>query len=160
MLNFWNFLALCFAFQTKYDGLSGKIEFDNVGLRSNISVEILELGSNGLEIVGLWKYGFLNPLQRLSMKRAEGVPVLEDDIENSIKNKTLIVVTALSEPYTMHKQEAESLEGNDRYEGYAVDLIQELALLLEFNYIFVLEEDGNYGECVNNITNEWDGMIL
>lgn len=153
-------MALCFAFQTKYDGLSGKIEFDNVGLRSNISVEILELGSNGLEIVGLWKYGFLNPLQRLSMKRVEGVPVLEDDIENSIKNKTLIVVTALSEPYTMHKQEAESLEGNDRYEGYAVDLIQELALLLEFNYIFVLEEDGNYGECVNNITNEWDGMIL
>lgn len=59
----------------------------------------------------------------------------------------------------MLKDTSESLSGNDRFEGYAVDLIFELSLLLEFSYIFVLQEDGEYGYCVNNITNEWTGMI-
>lgn len=59
----------------------------------------------------------------------------------------------------MLKDSSESLIGNDRFEGYAIDLIFELSLLLEFNYIFLLQEDGNYGTCVNNITNEWNGMI-
>lgn len=59
----------------------------------------------------------------------------------------------------MLKDSAEELEGNDRYEGFAIDLIFELSLLLEFSYIFILEEDGNYGICTNNITNEWNGMI-
>lgn len=59
----------------------------------------------------------------------------------------------------MLKDSAELLTGNDRFEGYAVDLIFELSLLLEFTYTFVLQEDGHYGVCINNITNEWDGMI-
>lgn len=59
----------------------------------------------------------------------------------------------------MLKTNTELLEGNDRFEGFAIDLIFELSLLLEFSYTFVLEEDGNYGVCVNNITNEWNGMI-
>lgn len=59
----------------------------------------------------------------------------------------------------MLKESEEMLTGNDRFEGYAIDLIFELSLLLEFSYTFILEEDGNYGVCVNNITNEWNGMI-
>lgn len=64
-----------------------------------------------------------------------------------------------TQPYTMLKLEAELLKGNDRFEGYAVELIFELSLLLQFNYTFIVEEDNEYGECRNEITNEWDGMI-
>lgn len=77
----------------------------------------------------------------------------------SLRNKSITVITALAEPYTMLKDSAEQLEGNDRFEGFAIDLIFELSLLLEFSYTFLLEEDGNYGVCKNNITNEWNGMI-
>lgn len=59
----------------------------------------------------------------------------------------------------MYKQETEKLEGNDRFEGYAIELIQKLAVLLEFHYEFIVEEDGNYGECIDTITNKWSGMI-
>lgn len=59
----------------------------------------------------------------------------------------------------MLKQEADSLAGNDRFEGYAVDLIFELSLLLEFSYEFILEEDGEYGDCIDENRNEWNGMI-
>lgn len=59
----------------------------------------------------------------------------------------------------MLKLEAESLTGNDRFEGYAIDLIFELSLLLEFSYEFIVETDGEYGELVDKNRNEWNGMI-
>lgn len=49
--------------------------------------------------------------------------------------------------------------GNDRFEGYAVDLIFELSKLLGFEYEFILQVDGHYGKVINNDTNQWDGMI-
>lgn len=65
----------------------------------------------------------------------------------------------LSSRYTMLREEEDSLTGNDRYEGYAIDLIFELSLLLEFSYTFIEEEDGNYGVCVDEHNNRWTGMI-
>lgn len=46
----------------------------------------------------------------------------------------------------MLKEEIESLKGDDQLEGFAVDLIRELSLLLEFNYTFIVEEDFEYGK--------------
>lgn len=59
----------------------------------------------------------------------------------------------------MLKEEADLLTGNDRFEGFAVDLIFELSLLLEFSYEFIVEEDGNYGVCIDEQANIWTGMI-
>lgn len=79
----------------KYDGLSGKIEFDNFGVRSNITVDILELTESGLEKIGTWMYDNANPANRFKITRQPNIPLkmLVDD--NSLKNKTLIVITAL-----------------------------------------------------------------
>lgn len=58
----------------------------------------------------------------------------------------------------MLKDSANLLTGNDRYEGFGIDLIHELSLLLGFNYTFTLQEDKVYGS-YNNETNQWNGMI-
>lgn len=50
------------------------------------------------------------------------------------------------------------LNGNDRFEGFGIELIYELSLLLGFNYSFVLQEDGNYGS-LDKVTGKWDGMM-
>lgn len=50
------------------------------------------------------------------------------------------------------------LVGNQRFEGYGVDLIHELSLMFGFKYEFRLQEDGAYGS-LNNVTREWNGMI-
>ena len=39
-----------------------------------------------------------------------------------------------SEPYAMLKKTSERLEGNDKYEGFAVDLAQQIATIVGFNY--------------------------
>lgn len=59
----------------------------------------------------------------------------------------------------MLKALPETKTGNDRFEGWAIDLIFELSLLLGFEYEFILQEDKHYGKCINKATNEWDGMI-
>ena len=65
----------------------------------------------------------------------------------SLQNKTLVVTTIMvsieerieccvwlfsfqSPPYSMHKESTEKLVGNDKFEGYAIDLIAEIAKIL------------------------------
>ena len=76
---------------------------------------------------------------------------------DTLKNKTLTVVTILGEPYCMEVDDSENRTGNDRFEGYSVDLIKEIADLLEFKYQIKLVEDGVYGK--RNERGEWNGMI-
>lgn len=50
------------------------------------------------------------------------------------------------------------LVGNDRFEGYAVDLIDGIARLLNFSYEFYVVPDGHYGS-YHPQTKQWDGLI-
>ena len=43
----------------------------------------------------------------------------------------------------MYVESFEKLSGNDRFEGFAIDLANELAAILGFNYTYKLVEDGN-----------------
>lgn len=56
----------------------------------------------------------------------------------------------------MSKESKEQLKGNDRYEGYGIDLIEKLSELLGFAYEFRLHQGTNYGE---NKSGEWNGML-
>lgn len=80
--------------QVKYGGLTGWIEFDNLSLRSNITVEVLELGEFELKSVGTWKYGIGNWTNRLTIKR-EAIESIVDRSDISLKGKTLYILTAL-----------------------------------------------------------------
>lgn len=63
-----------------------------------------------------------------------------------------------SDPYGMLKKTAVKLTGNDRFEGFGIELIDELSMMLGFNYTFKLQEDSVYGS-LNKETGEWNGMI-
>jgi glutamate receptor, ionotropic, invertebrate len=58
----------------------------------------------------------------------------------------------------MLKETLVPLFGNDRYEGFGIELIDTLATKLGFNYTFKIQEDGAYGS-PNKDTGQWDGMI-
>lgn len=68
--------------------MSGEIQFDNEGRRSNIAVEVLELGSAGVFQIGLW-----NTSEGLTVTRE--APRIDNSDDGSIKNKTFIVMIAL-----------------------------------------------------------------
>lgn len=58
----------------------------------------------------------------------------------------------------MLKESVSVTTGNDRYEGFGIDIIQEMSKILGFNYTFEVQVDKAYGS-FNNITKKWDGML-
>lgn len=50
------------------------------------------------------------------------------------------------------------MEGNARFEGYSLDLIDAVAKNVGFKYRFELAPDGKYGG-YNKVTKKWDGLI-
>lgn len=58
----------------------------------------------------------------------------------------------------MLKESSNKLEGNDRYEGFGIELIDELSKMNEFNYTFDIQVDGVYGS-LDKKTGKWSGMM-
>ena len=50
------------------------------------------------------------------------------------------------------------LTGNDRFEGFCVDMLEEIAKILGFNYTIKLVDDGQYGAPTGE-NGEWTGMV-
>lgn len=58
----------------------------------------------------------------------------------------------------MFKKSDKPLYGNDRFEGYCIDLLRELSGILGFRYEVRLVEDGKYG-ALDEGTGQWNGMV-
>ena len=77
-------------------------------------------------------------------------------------NKSACTQPLQTEPYLMLKPTPPDWQGaprvgNDRYEGYCVDLAKKLAAILGFDFIIRPVRDGRYGGQSENGT--WNGMI-
>lgn len=58
----------------------------------------------------------------------------------------------------MLRETSEQMTGNDRYEGFCVDLIKEISEILGFNYTIKLSDDGKHGNFMKKL-GRWNGMI-
>uniref|UniRef100_A0A904A313 Ionotropic glutamate receptor L-glutamate and glycine-binding domain-containing protein n=1 Tax=Anopheles quadriannulatus TaxID=34691 RepID=A0A904A313_ANOQN len=77
------------------------------------------------------------------------------------RNKTYIVTTIIEEPYIMLRQPepGETLETNERFEGYCKDLAELVAKKLGINYELRIVKDGQYGSENPDVKGGWDGMV-
>lgn len=69
-------------------------------------------------------------------------------------------VLVQSKPYVMYRGQREDDHppgGNDRYEGFCVDLAERIARVVGFHYEIRLVRDGAYGEKILDAT--WNGMV-
>ncbi|XP_063063592.1 glutamate receptor ionotropic, kainate 4 [Engraulis encrasicolus] len=130
------------------EGLTGHIEFNSKGQRSNYALRIMQNAKDGPVQIGQW-----HSEQGLSMDRK--LPSL--NVTDSLFNTTLVITTILENPYVMLRPNHQELEGNDRYEGFCVDMLCELADILKFKYRINLVGDGVYG--VSGANGTWTGMV-
>ncbi|GJQ86667.1 hypothetical protein Trydic_g7852 [Trypoxylus dichotomus] len=128
-----------------FQGVTGLIKLDAEGDRKEFALDILELGEEGLYKVATWN-------------TSDGIKFIGTGEDYNLQNLSFTVITALTEPYGMLTDSQESLAGNARYEGFAIDLIHELSLIEKFNYTFIIREDKSNGS-KNKTTQTWDGMI-
>ncbi|KFQ61083.1 Glutamate receptor 3, partial [Pelecanus crispus] len=130
-------------------GMTGNIQFDTYGRRTNYTIDVYEMKATGSRKVGYW-----NEYERF-------VPALDQLPSNdtsSVENRTIVVTTILESPYVMYKKNHEQLEGNERYEGYCVDLASEIAKHVGIKYKLSIVGDGKYG-ARDPETKIWNGMV-
>ncbi|XP_072103517.1 glutamate receptor ionotropic, kainate 3 isoform X4 [Mobula birostris] len=143
---FMNFIK-----EAQWEGLTGRITFNKTtGLRTDFDLDIVSLKEDGLEKVGTWDP--VNGLNITEVSRSRG-----SNITDSLTNRSLIVTTILEEPYVMFKKSDKPLSGNDRFEGYCIDLLKELSNILGFVYDIQLTQDGKYG--TPDEKGQWNGMV-
>uniref|UniRef100_A0A8C0EHQ7 Glutamate receptor n=1 Tax=Bubo bubo TaxID=30461 RepID=A0A8C0EHQ7_BUBBB len=152
--------------EARWDGLTGRITFNKTdGLRKDFDLDIISLKEEGTEkaagevsnhLFKVWKkIGVWNSYRGLNM--TDSNKDRSTNITDSLANRTLIVTTILEDPYVMYKKSDKPLYGNDRFEGYCLDLLKELSNILGFIYEVKLVSDGKYG--AQNDKGEWNGMV-
>ncbi|KAM7307429.1 glutamate receptor ionotropic, kainate 2 [Ixodes scapularis] len=145
---------------TTYDGFTGEIQFDEDGMREVDSLTLWQLHKGRSEHVATW-----SPEKGLDFVHDphddDGVPGSEDvdDTidENSLENRTIIVTTVVSPPFVMLKDGSEQYEGNQRFEGFCVSLLDKLAEVLHFDYKLQLVKPEKFGYEVS--PGRWTGLI-
>ncbi|KAM4567435.1 glutamate receptor ionotropic, kainate 3 isoform 1-T1 [Fundulus diaphanus] len=149
----WRFGGRFMSFikESHWDGLTGRLSFNKTtGLRTDFDLDIVSLKEDGLEKVGKWSAsGGLNITE---VPKRKGM-----NITDSLANRSLVISTILEEPYVMLKKSDKALVGNDRFEGFCIDLLKELAKILGFTYEIRLVPDGKYGSLDDK--GQWNGMI-
>ncbi|KAM9798118.1 glutamate receptor ionotropic, kainate 3-like [Neosynchiropus ocellatus] len=149
----WRFGGRFMSFikESHWDGLTGRLSFNKTtGLRTDFDLDIISLKEDGLEKVGKWSAsGGLNITE---VPKRKGM-----NITDSLANRSLIITTILEEPYVMLKKSDKALVGNDRFEGFCIDLLRELSMILGFTYEIRLVPDGKYGS--QDDKGQWNGMI-
>ncbi|XP_023312527.1 glutamate receptor ionotropic, kainate 3, partial [Anoplophora glabripennis] len=128
--------------------LSGPIKFDDNGNRINFNMQVVDILQD--RIIADW----FASNQSLLLRRSPTV-------RQFLGNQGIVIVSSrLGEPYLMYRKpkEGEILYGNDRYEGYSLDLITEIAKLIGYKFEFRLTADGQYGQW-NERNKKWSGLI-
>ncbi|RZF41429.1 hypothetical protein LSTR_LSTR000143 [Laodelphax striatellus] len=125
-------------------GLSGPIEFKE-GRRIQFKLDLLKLKQHSLVKVGEWS-------------PATGVNISDRAafFDSGSMNVTLVVITILETPYVMIKEGENTT--SQKYEGFCIDLLREIANMVGFEYQIQLVPDGKYG-VFDHETGEWNGIV-
>ncbi|KAM9470297.1 glutamate receptor 1a isoform 2-T2 [Clarias gariepinus] len=136
--------------QVRIEGVTGHIQFNEKGRRINYTINVMELKATGTEKVGYWNEDekFVSTAAYMS----------GSNDTYGVQNRTYIVSTILESPYVMLKKNHEKLSGNDKYEGYCVELAAEIAKHVGYIYKLKIVPDGKYG-AKDPETKMWNGMV-
>ncbi|XP_010180111.1 PREDICTED: glutamate receptor 1 isoform X3 [Mesitornis unicolor] len=136
--------------QVRFEGLSGNVQFNEKGRRTNYTLHVIEMKHDGVRKIGYW-----NEDEKLV---PAAIDTQSGNESTSLQNRTYIVTTILEDPYVMLKKNANQFEGNERYEGYCVELAAEIAKHVGYHYRLEIVRDGKYG-ARDPDTKTWNGMV-
>lgn len=133
--------------QVHLEGLTGYVAFDALtGFRSNVSFDVISTVETGYEVIARWNGSGL-----------EKTPLWNKHSTSEDTLRLIRVTTVMNDPFMMMANNSKELHGNDRYEGYIVDLMKEIAQLMRFRFEINLVKDKKYGNL--NKVMVWDGKM-
>ncbi|UJR28089.1 hypothetical protein I4U23_009345 [Adineta vaga] len=123
-------------------GTTGIVDFDRHGLRRSLRLKILDLSDQGMVEIGTWTHKNRLTITQLGVQQMTQI------------RKHLLVVTREEKPYVSRKKDS---NGSFYFEGYCIDMLDEIARRLHFNYSIHIAEDAAYGKEDEN--GQWSGII-
>ncbi|XP_052792191.1 glutamate receptor 2-like [Mya arenaria] len=139
--------------QQDFEGLTGRIRFDEDGFRSDYKLDVYSVGlDSGPQKMGQW-----TPRERFkSLYHTDEISIIEN------RKREKVVVSIISPPFLMMKEQEQNgkpLLGNDRFEGYVVELAEQVMYKKnKFEYVIKLVDDNMYGN-FDPTNKTWTGMI-
>ncbi|KPJ04259.1 Glutamate receptor, ionotropic kainate 2 [Papilio xuthus] len=146
--------------KTKTTGVSGNIEFNELGKRTNYLLHVNEIYLRKRQTIGNWE-------------SSSGGNIIEDrpDADNIVNQQTrkhFYVISRKAKPYFYEKEKCTTLEceeedDGERYEGFSVDLVKQIFETLKkenFNYTYSFKYDTDYiyGQ-YDKEKKKWNGLI-
>ncbi|XP_076450364.1 glutamate receptor ionotropic, kainate 3-like [Babylonia areolata] len=138
-------------------GHTGALQFNSTGQRVNYKLHLYNHGGADMySKIAEWSPNGDSPGTRLNLTGVdEG---LARTTQYGIFPQLVKIVVVLEEPFVMTRKIGDqSLTGNDRFEGFTIDLIRELASQLKFKYEIYQSPGNAYGASGSDGT--WDGMV-
>ncbi|BHF69063.1 hypothetical protein SprV_0301210400 [Sparganum proliferum] len=138
-------------------GFTGRMEFDDLGRRKDMNITIWEINKDGFQ-----EYGYYN--QKDDIVVTKQFATTQAQIQKELKGQTLRVSTIEDKPFVMYKGQLtasgeKSTDPKD-WHGFCIDLLNECAAALQFNYTVHPVADGTYGSAtLINGVEVWDGII-
>ncbi|CAF3759347.1 unnamed protein product [Rotaria sp. Silwood1] len=126
----------------KFLGATGIVDFDQAGLRRSIKLKVLDLSEHGMVEIGTWTNMNRLNINQLGFQQMSAI------------RKHLQVVTREEKPYVVRKVH---INGSIYFEGYCIDMLDEIARRLQFNYSIRIAADAAYGK--EDETGRWSGII-
>ncbi|KAF7282954.1 hypothetical protein GWI33_001764 [Rhynchophorus ferrugineus] len=117
------------------DGLTGPVHLMN-GKREDFRLEVIEIDKQDKPI-GIWESERPDAIY-LTRNATER----EAEIKNRLQNHKFIVTSRIGPPYLFEDRDKE-VAGNARYYGYSMDLIGEIAKLLNITFEFQITKDNS-----------------
>ncbi|XP_072040413.1 glutamate receptor 2-like isoform X2 [Amphiura filiformis] len=152
------------------EGMTGRIQFDDFGERINYTIRLLSLYSNGLQPIAEYTHispdippdneDPATPGTPADMYPTSALRFYNDQSPTNsqldLRNRTIIVTSVADSPYLILKDNHLMLDGNDKFDGYCIDLLKQINTIFPFSYNITLSNA--YG-AYNNKTKKWSGMV-
>lgn len=145
------------------NGITGPIDFDSaLKTRKNFHMELIELDRPTdkppkKSVRVFKKTGEWDANRALVVTRT--AKELQSEISAAIQGKVFRVATRLGRPYLREKSgDISALTGNDKYEGFIKELMDEIAKINNFTYKLQPEPNKNLGK-YHRHSGQWDGIL-
>lgn len=136
----------------KMDGNTGHVQLSQKGKRKNVNLYFTAIFGEMTQEIAIWNASSSEHFQVCPRKIYPNMTYTFP-----LKGRRVQVVTILEKPFTMYKIDHHKRTGNDRFRGFAVDLMDVVSKRLGFTYDLYLVHDGKFGSKTES--GEWNGML-
>ena len=139
---------------TSFEGVSGKIQFNNQTGERFRSLRIINVVNRTFQLVGQWNSHGDSIDKRINMGEEYPQIIWPDGTTNAPSdrilslNQTIDVLVMVSEPYVFYHP---NQEGNDRFTGYLVSVLERIKQGVGFSYQ-LKKWNGTYNDLVKYIS--------